>query len=109
MLAIKFYSVYFVSNFNNNVLYIGVTNNLFYRTWQHKIKYNPTCFTAKYNAIKLVYFEEYESILSAIAREKQLKNWKREWKNKLVESINPEWKDLAKDWYTEDELNFKVE
>lgn len=62
-------------------------------------------FTSKYNCNKLVYFEEFESIQSAIAREKQLKNWKREWKNELVSSKNPGWEDLAKEWFTEDELD----
>jgi putative endonuclease len=69
------------------------------------VKRYSDSFTSKYHCDKLVYFEEFESIQSAIPREKQLKNWKREWKNELVNSKNPKWEDLAKDWFTEDELD----
>jgi putative endonuclease len=76
------------------VLYIGVTNDLYRRIEEHK-----SCeikgFTQKYNCDKLVYFEAFDYIEDAIAREKQLKNWKREWKNKLIETTNPDWKDLS--------------
>ena len=86
--------VYFMSNAYNNVLYIGVTNNLTRRVAEHKAKINKG-FTYKYNCDKLVYYEVIDSIVDAIAREKQLKNWKREWKNELVVKQNVGWEDLS--------------
>jgi putative endonuclease len=86
--------VYFMSNSHNNVLYVGVTNNLLRRVAEHKAKVNKG-FTYKYNCDKLVYFEEFEWVVDAIAREKQIKNWKREWKNELVNKDNPDWNDLS--------------
>lgn len=91
------YYVYMMTNKANKVLYTGVTNNLERRLWEHKNK-QLEGFTARYNAIKLVYFEETSDINSAIAREKQIKGWLRIKKNNLVESINPDWKDLSDDW-----------
>jgi len=88
--------VYFLTNNYNNVLYLGVTNNIIRRIAEHKAKINPG-FTYKYNCDKLVYYETFTSITAAIAREKQLKNWKREWKNKLINDSNPEWKDLSEE------------
>ena len=87
--------VYFLTNKNNRSLYIGVTNNILRRITEHKAKINPG-FTNKYACNRLVYFEQFEQITEAIAREKQLKKWKREWKNALVENNNPEWNDLSK-------------
>ena len=78
-------------------MYIGVTNNLQRRLFEHKHKILPG-FTSSYNVHKLVYFEEAHEIQSAIEREKQLKNWSRAKKNTLVSQFNPEWKDLSKDW-----------
>ncbi|MDO9152765.1 MAG: GIY-YIG nuclease family protein [Paludibacter sp.] len=86
--------VYFMSNTYNNVLYVGVTNNLVRRVAEHKAKINKG-FTYKYNCDKLVYFEAYDLVIDAIAREKQIKNWKREWKNELVNKKNPKWNDLS--------------
>ncbi|MDR0799782.1 MAG: GIY-YIG nuclease family protein [Dysgonamonadaceae bacterium] len=83
-----------MSNTYNNVLYVGVTNDLVRRVAEHKAKVNKG-FTYKYNVDKLVYFEQYNLMTYAIAREKQLKNWKREWKNALIVKENPEWKDLS--------------
>ncbi|MDR1594099.1 MAG: GIY-YIG nuclease family protein [Prevotellaceae bacterium] len=88
--------IYFMTNTYNSVLYIGITNNLVRRVAEHKAKINKG-FTYKYNCNKLVYYEEFTLIIDAIAREKQLKSWKREWKNKLVNDFNSEWKDLSKD------------
>ena len=88
--------VYFITNTHNNVLYIGVTNNLLRRVAEHKLKINKG-FTYKYNCDKLVYFEAYDLVIDAIAREKQLKNWKREWKNVLVNKENPVWNDLSEE------------
>ncbi len=91
------YYVYMTTNKTNKVLYTGVTNNLERRLWEHKNK-RIEGFTNRYNAIKLVYFEQTSDINSAIAREKQIKGWLRAKKNNLVESINPDWKDLSDDW-----------
>lgn len=88
------YYIYMLSNWNNKVLYIGVTNDLIRRMYEHKNKIIKG-FTSKYNVDKLVYFEEYNEPKYAIAREKQLKGWKREKKNRLIESVNPEWSDLS--------------
>ncbi len=91
------YYVYMMTNKANKVLYTGVTNNLERRLWEHKKK-QVEGFTSHYNAIKLVYFEQTSDIKSAIEREKQIKGLLRVKKNKIVESINPEWKDLSEDW-----------
>ena len=88
--------IYFLTNHHNNVLYVGVTNDLVRRIAEHKAKINKG-FTYKYNCDKLVYYEVYTLMIDAIAREKQLKNWKREWKNKLINDINPEWRDLSEE------------
>ena len=87
------YYVYILTNKWNSVLYIGVTNNLAQRIWSHKEKFVEG-FTNKYNVTKLVYVEEYSLIKDAIAREKQLKKYRREKKIKLIESMNPQWKEL---------------
>ena len=88
------YYVYFLTNKNNRVLYVGVTNDLVRRIYEHKNHLEPKSFTAKYKATKLVYFEQTTNIRSAIEREKQIKSWSRERKNKLVESMNPNWEEL---------------
>ena len=95
--------IYFMSNQHNNVLYVGVTNNLRRRVAEHKAKINKG-FTYKYNCDKVVYYEAFDSITDAISREKQLKNWKREWKNELINGMNPEWKDLSDDIGVDEEL-----
>ena len=87
--------VYFMANASHNVLYVGVTNNLARRVWEHKNSVDTNSFTGKYNCRKLVYFEYTNDMATAIAREKQLKNWNREWKNALIEKQNPEWADLS--------------
>jgi putative endonuclease len=79
-------------------LYIGVTNDLERRVHEHKMKLIPG-FTARYNLDKLVYYEAGENVSSAIEREKQIKGWLRSKKIKLIESMNPEWKDLSNDWH----------
>jgi putative endonuclease len=79
---------------HNDVLYIGVTSDLFTRIPEHKNKVYVTAFTAKYNCNKLVYYETYGRIEDAIAREKQLKKWNRQWKIDLIKKMNPEWEDL---------------
>lgn len=89
------YYVYIMSN-ASRTLYVGMTNDLARRVRQHKQKAVPG-FTAKYNVTQLVYFEETSHPQAAIEREKRLKKWKREKKVKLVESMNPAWKDLAEE------------
>lgn len=91
------YYVYLLTNWNNKVLYTGVTNNLQRRLYEHKSKLIKG-FTEKYNLNKLVYFEATNDIKAAIEREKQLKGWRREKKNGLVNTANPMWKDLSIDW-----------
>jgi putative endonuclease len=86
---------YILTNKNNTVLYVGVTSDLQRRVHEHKTKHNPNSFTAKYNCDKLVYFEEFHFIEDAIGREKNLKNWKREWKVELITKHNPDWKELT--------------
>lgn len=88
---------YYIYMMTNKVLCTGVTNNLERRLWEHKNK-QVEGFTHRYNVIKLVYFEQTSVITSAIEREKQIKGWTRAKKNTLIESINPEWKDLSDDW-----------
>ena len=83
-----------MTNKNNSVIYTGVTDDLSRRVYQHKDKLIKG-FTSKYNVIKLVYYEEYEYIYDAIAREKQIKGGSRQKKIELIESINKEWEDLA--------------
>lgn len=94
------YYVYMMANKSNRVLYIGVTNDLERRVQEHKGKIIAG-FTQKYNVTKLVYFEHGNGIKGAIQREKQLKGWLRKRKNALIETVNPEWRDLSEDWNKE--------
>ncbi len=87
-------SIYILTNKNNTVLYTGVSSELTSRIHAHKTKQFPKSFTAKYNIDKLVYFENFHSIEEAIAREKQIKAGSRLKKEKLINSMNPEWIDL---------------
>jgi putative endonuclease len=91
---IKGGAVYIMTNFKNTVLYTGVTNDLIRRVYEHRSGLDPKSFTSKYNITKLVYFESFHSIEEAIAREKQIKGGSRKKKEKLINSVNPEWKDL---------------
>ncbi len=86
--------IYFMTNASNSVLYVGVTNSLKRRMCEHA-EGKGSVFTHKYRCTKLVYFEVFSDIEQAIAREKQLKHFKSAWKNELVESFNPEWRDLS--------------
>ena len=85
--------VYIITNRHNTTLYIGVTSNLLNRIYQHKNKLVKG-FSAQYNLDKLVYFEQFEQMENAITREKRLKVWKRDWKNRLIGGLNPCWNDL---------------
>jgi len=89
--------VYIMTNKINSVVYIGVTSDLTGRVWEHKNKVYPKSFTAKYNCDKLVYYVFYPHIEEAIMAEKQLKDRSRVYKNDLIRSLNPEWKDLYPD------------
>jgi len=86
--------VYIMSSLNNSTLYTGVTANLPQRVAQHKEKYNPKSFSAKYNCVKLVYYRWFEDIRDAIAEEKRIKGGSRKKKELLINVMNPEWKDL---------------
>jgi putative endonuclease len=96
------YFVYMMTNPRKTVLYTGVTNSLERRVWQHKNHALPG-FTKRYNCEWLVYHETYGEIDQAITREKQIKGMSRAKKNALVNALNPEWKDLAADWFREPE------
>ncbi|WP_408741654.1 GIY-YIG nuclease family protein [Vibrio mediterranei] len=86
-------SVYILSSRSNKVLYVGVTSQLKQRIWQHKNSVVDG-FSKKYHVNKLVFFEVHQSMTAAITREKQIKRWKRDWKENLIKSMNPNWMDL---------------
>jgi putative endonuclease len=90
----------------SRTLYIGVTGNLHKRVFDHKWKEHEG-FTATYNCDRLVWFESHQDVTKAIAREKQLKAWRREKKIVLIERTNPAWVDLSKDWYDVEPADFK--
>ena len=92
----KTYYVYIMASKKNGTLYIGVTNSLGRRVFEHSRKIQAG-FTKKYSINKLVYFEETRDVHDAIVREKQLKNWHRQWKINLIQQHNPEWVDLFKE------------
>ncbi len=92
----KMMYVYIMTNKPNGTLYIGVTNNLIRRVWEHKNKVVEG-FTSKYNLDKLVYYEVFEDELLAIQREKNLKKYNRIWKKELITRVNPFWRDLYAD------------
>jgi putative endonuclease len=90
---VKQYYVYILASKRNGTLYIGVTNNLVKRVYEHKNNLVEG-FTKKYNVHNLVYYESYCDVYAAIAREKAMKKWKRAWKIELIEKANPLWNDL---------------
>jgi putative endonuclease len=98
MKTIHKYYLYILASKKNGTLYIGVTNDLQRRVYEHKMGIQKG-FTQKYGVSMLVYFEEFQFIEEALQREKNMKKWKRNWKIKLIEKENPLWKDLSKDWY----------
>ena len=89
----KQFYVYILASKKNGTLYIGVTNNLIRRVYEHRNNLIPG-FTQKYNVHQLVYYEIFHDIYEAITREKRLKKWKRQWKIDLIKKLNSEWKDL---------------
>jgi putative endonuclease len=88
--------VYILASARNGTLYVGVTSDLIKRIWQHKNEFVDG-FTKQYKTHLLVWFEQHEEMTSAIAREKALKKWRRDWKLKLIEAMNPDWRDLYAD------------
>ena len=90
------YFVYILTNDTHTVLYTGVTKNLIRRTYQHQQKFVDS-FTSRYHLKHLIYYEPFEDILAAIQREKQIKAWKRAWKERLICNFNPRWRDLYED------------
>ena len=102
------YYVYILTNQNNKVMYVGMTNNLKRRIYEHKNKLVDG-FSKKYNLNKLVYFESSSQIEPILNREKEIKKWRREKKNNLVESMNPEWKDLSIELNMFDEMSHPQE
>src|SRR5215217_1362292 len=96
------YYVYIISSLRRT-LYIGVTNNLERRVFEHKTGAVPG-FTSRYRVTRLVYFEDTNDVVAAIEREKYLKGWVRAKKVALIESMNPSWNDLAEDWFTPEDL-----
>ena len=99
--------VYIMTN-KSRTLYTGVTSNLERRVSEHKHKLVKG-FTEKYNITQLVYYEAIGDIRAAIAREKQIKSWLRSKKIALIESLNPEWKDLSADWFKEEDSSIHSE
>jgi putative endonuclease len=85
--------VYILASGKHGTLYIGVTNNVVRRVYEHRQRAVPS-FTSRYGVTKLVYFEIYDDPESAIAREKKIKRWRRDWKIRLIEENNPDWVDL---------------
>ena len=94
------YFVYIMAG-KSGTLYTGVTNDLARRVYEHRRKLLPG-FTSRYNITRLVYFEATPDVRAAIAREKQIKRWRREKKVALIESANRDWTDLARDWFAEE-------
>ena len=96
MVTEKQYYIYILASRKNGTLYVGVTNNLLRRIYEHKNDLVEG-FTKKYNVHKLVHYEKINDVRVVIQREKRIKKWKREWKINLIEKLNPEWKDLYYD------------
>jgi putative endonuclease len=86
--------VYIMTNKNKTTLYVGVTSDLVSRTHKHRVHFYKGSFTDRYNIEYLLYYETYNTITEAIAREKQIKKWRREKKEQLINSMNPDWNDL---------------
>ena len=100
----KQYYVYLLTNKSNRVLYVGVTNDLIRRMFEHRNKLVEG-FTKRYNLVKLVYYEATSDIENAIRREKQLKNWHRDWKINLITQFNPDWMDLSERLFGDSETS----
>jgi putative endonuclease len=94
VLSVKSYYVYVLTNWNQRVMYVGVTSDLKRRIHEHQNKLVKG-FTEKYNVNKLVYYEQTNDVITALAREKEIKKWRRQKKDNLVVSVNPQWQDLS--------------
>jgi putative endonuclease len=97
--GMKTYYVYIMAS-QSRTLYVGVTNNLERRVYEHKEKLDPSSFTSRYNITKLVWFAETNEVIEAIAKEKEIKGWLRTKKKALIQESNPDWRDLSEDWHT---------
>jgi putative endonuclease len=93
MATIMAYYVYLIASRKDGAIYVGVTNDIVRRIYEHRIKAVPG-YASRYNITRLVWFEIYDDPISAISREKELKKWKRSWKVQLIEAQNPAWNDL---------------
>ncbi len=87
--------IYILTNKSKTTLYVGVTNNISARLWEHKTMQNPKCFSARYKLFELIYYEDFDSITDAIKREKYIKGKTRNWKEARIKTMNPNWKDLS--------------
>ena len=101
-----FIATYIMASGRNGTLYIGMTSNLFARVWKHRNGVFEG-FTDDYSCTRLVWFEQHQWVVQAIRREKRLKKWLRDWKLKLIEDANPDWLDLAADWYPVNDPDWK--
>jgi putative endonuclease len=101
----RFYFTYIMAS-RSHTLYIGVTSDLLKRVFQHKWREHEG-FTARYNCDRLVWFERYQDVHKAIAREKKLKGWRRSRKIALIEATNPTWADLSRDWYDYEPADYR--
>jgi len=90
--------VYILCSQKNGTIYIGMTSDLAGRLEQHKLHWNSKSFTSQHNVTRLVWFERYDLVADAIAREKALKKWHRKWKIALIEEHNPEWREIYMDY-----------
>lgn len=93
-------AAYIMASRRNGTIYTGVTSNLVQRVWRHRIGVFEG-FSARYGCKRLVWYEPFETIAAAIAREKKMKKWRRAWKLALIEERNPQWLDLAAGWFDE--------
>lgn len=91
----KVFIVYIMASMKGGTLYTGVTGNPAGRIWQHKNHVDPKSFTARHKVTRLVWYEVHEDPITAIQREKRIKDWHRPWKDRLIEEKNPTWRDLA--------------
>ena len=101
-----FIATYMMANRRNGVVYTGMTANLYNRVWQHK-NHTFRGFTDRHDCTRLVWFERHAWVVQAIRREKRIHKWLRDWKLKLIEDANPEWRDLAADWYPVNDPNWE--
>ena len=95
----KEYYVYILTNYSKTVFYTGMTNDIERRIYEHKEKFDPNSFTARYQVNLLMWYETHNNPNEAISREKLIKKWRRQWKYELIEKENPAWNDLSEGWY----------